>query len=45
MKLGTKYKRKATNAAKQTLYMTIWHEEVPKRFKRTCGNRKKRKDK
>lgn len=36
---GTKLKRKATNAAKQTMYMAMWNEEVPKKYKR-CGGKK-----
>ena len=44
MKLGTSYKRKAKNALKQTVYMALWHEEVPKRYKRTCGKRKETKE-
>ena len=41
MKLGTKYKRKATNALKQTMHMALWKEEVPKQYKKSCGKRKK----
>lgn len=44
MSIGTKYKRKATNAAKQSLYMIMWNEEVPKEYKRTCGNSKKSRE-
>lgn len=29
-----KYKRKATNAAKQLAYMMLWREETPKKYKR-----------
>jgi hypothetical protein len=27
---GTKYKRKATNAKKQLMYLALWGEEAPK---------------
>ena len=32
--IGSKLKRRATNSAKQSLYMIMWGEEVPKRKKR-----------
>ncbi len=41
-KLGTVYKRKATNAAKQFVYMAIWHEEPPKQYKKDGSNKKRR---
>lgn len=34
LSVGSKLKRRATNSAKQSLYMIMWGEEVPKRKKR-----------
>lgn len=32
--IGQQLKRNARNAAKQTLYMMIWGEEPPKKYKK-----------
>lgn len=32
--MGTILKRKATNSAKQTLYLMIWGEEAPRKCKK-----------
>lgn len=32
---GTILKRKATNAAKQSLYLAMWGEETPGKYKKT----------
>jgi len=37
MKLGTYYKRKARNSARQFIYQLIWQEAVPKRMKKSGG--------
>lgn len=41
MKLGTSLKRKAKNSAKQTLYMAMWGQEVPKGKKKVNGRKSK----
>jgi len=43
-RLGTIYKRKATNAAKQTLYMAMWGEEAPASKRKSGGQSKGRKE-
>lgn len=41
MKTGSNLKKKATNGAKQSLYMVMWGQEPPKGKKKVNGQKSK----